>query len=167
MTPAQRTAAARAFWSDADATQDQAHATLLIAQQKKFRAKTVVALDDERKARHLASLAALPDALAARILVVYHLAEQRPMMGRFLDALGIAHEDGLIQEDSVMPDPEKLRPAIAEIGREFPLEAVRLYLDTLLSQDPETWGGLAGMVDELGSGERQQDLERGPLASGG
>ena len=83
---------------------------LLIAQQKKFRPKTVVGLDVERKAQHLATLGGLPDPLAARALIVYHLAEQRPMMGAFLDALGIAHENGLIQEDSVKPDAESSAP---------------------------------------------------------
>jgi hypothetical protein len=147
MTAAQRAAAARAFWSDEEAAQDQAHAALVIAQQKKFRPKTVVALDLERKVKHLASLVTLPDALAARVLVVYHLASQREMMCRFLDALGIAHENGLIQEDAAMPDPAKLGPATAEIGRAFPPEDVRLYLSTLICQDPQTWGGLADLVD--------------------
>ena len=99
MTPAARQRAARAFWRDESTGDDQLQAVLLISQQKKFRPKTVVALDEDRKARHLASLANLPEALAARALVVYHLAEQRPMMGAFLDALGIAHENGLIQDE--------------------------------------------------------------------
>src|SRR3981081_1616822 len=86
MTPEQRQQAALAFWSDENATDDQIQAVLLISQQKKFRPKTVIGLDEERKARHLASLPNLPDALAARALVTYHLAQQRPMMGAFLDA---------------------------------------------------------------------------------
>ena len=94
MTPAQRMAAAQAFWLDEQATDDQIQAVMLIAQQKKFRPKTVVGLDVDRKARHLASIVNLPEALAARALIVYHLAEQRPMMAAFLDALGLAHEDG-------------------------------------------------------------------------
>jgi len=142
MTPEQRQRAARAFWSDADAKADQLQAVMLIAQQKKFRPKTVNGLDLDRKARHLATLPSLPDALAARALVVYHLAEQRPMMAAFLDALGIAHENGLIQEDSVKPEASKIEPAAAAIGENFPPEDVRLYLETLLCQDPETWGGL-------------------------
>ena len=36
--------------------------------------------------------------MAGRALILYHLAEQRPMMGAFLDALGIAHENGLIRK---------------------------------------------------------------------
>jgi hypothetical protein len=150
MTIDQRQQAARAFWSDPDATDDQIQAALLIAQQKKFRPKTVVSLDLDRKARHLASLASLPDAMAGRALIVYHLADQRPMMGAFLDALGIAHVNGLIEADSVKPDPAKLVPAAAQLASQFPPEAVRLYLSTLLCQDPDTWGGLAEIVKAAG-----------------
>jgi hypothetical protein len=143
MTPDQKLRAARAFWTDEEAVDDQIQAALLIAQRKKFRPKTVVGLDVERKTKHLASLASLPDPIAARTLVVYHLAEQRPMMGAFLDALGIAHENGLIQEDDVKPDASKLSAAAAEIAGTFPAADVSLYLDTLLCQDPQTWGALA------------------------
>src|SRR3954451_23585510 len=131
MTADQRTRAARAFWADPDATDDQVQAALLIAQQKKFRPKTVIGLDLDRKARHLATLGAVPDQIAARALILYHLASQRPMMGAFLDALGIAHENGLIQEDSAKPDPEKIGPAVAQLAQQFPADDVRIYLNTL------------------------------------
>ena len=142
MTSEQRLQAARAFWRDDQATDDQRQAALLIAQQKKFRPKTVLALDEERKAKHLATLSTLPETLAARALVVYHLAEQRPMMAAFLDALGIAHENGVIQEEHVTPDPAKVAPAAGQLAEQFPAPDVSLYLSTLLCQDPETWGGL-------------------------
>jgi hypothetical protein len=145
MTLDQRMRAARAFWEDPEATDDQVQAALLIAQQKKFRPKTVIGLDVDRKAKHLATLGALPDAMAARALIVYHLAEQRAMMAAFLDALGIKHENGLIEEDAVKPDADKVGPAAATLAQQFPPEDVRIYLNTLLSQDPETWGGLVGL----------------------
>jgi hypothetical protein len=142
MSAEQRNRAARAFWSDPEATDDQIQAVLLIAQQKKFRAKTVVGLDLDRKVRHLTSIGSLPDSLAGRALILYHLAEQRPMMGAFLDELGIAHNDGLIEEESVKPDAGRLAPAAASLARKFPPEDVALYLNTLLCQDPDTWEGL-------------------------
>ena len=145
MTLVQRTRAARAFWEDPEATDDQVQAAFLIAQQKKFRPKTVIGLDLDRKARHLATLGGLPDAMAARTLIVYPLAEQRPMMEAFLDALGIKHEKGLIEEEAVKPDADKIGPAAAQLAQQFPADDVRIYLKTLLSQDPETWGGLAGV----------------------
>lgn len=151
MNSAQRLASARAFWTDDEAVDDQIQAALLIAQQKKFRPKTVVSLDEDRKARHLASLATLPDHLAARALITYHLAEQRPMMGAFLDALGITHENGLIQDDTVAPDPDKVGPAAASIAQQFSPESVSLYLNTLLCQDPDTWKALAGVPQRTSS----------------
>jgi hypothetical protein len=151
MTPEQRQRAARAFWSDEEAADDQLQAVLLIAQQKKFRPKSVVALDLDRKTRQLASLLALPDQLAARALIVYHLAEQRPMMGAFLDALGIKHVNGLIEDEAVKPDAEKLGAAVGRLSAEYPADDVRLYLQTLLCQDPETWGGLAAAAASVRS----------------
>jgi hypothetical protein len=142
MTLDQRQRAAHAFWQEPEATDDQIQAAMLIAQQKKFRAKTVISLDVDRKARHLASLASLPEGIAARALIVYHLADQRPMMGAFLDALGIEHENGLIKEDAAKPDAARLAPAAATVSKQFPADDVRLYFDTLRCQDPETWGAL-------------------------
>jgi hypothetical protein len=146
LTLDQRQRVARAFWSDTEALDDQLQAALQIAQQKKFRPKTVVNLDVDRKARHLATLGSVPDSVAARALITYHLAEQRPMMSAFLDALGIAHEEGLIKEESVKPDEAKIAPAVTLLGQQFPAEDVQLYLKTLVSQDPETWGALDDVV---------------------
>ena len=74
---------------------------------------------------------------------VYHLAEQREMMGTFLDQLGLKHENGLIEEDDAKPDPEKIGPAVDAIAAKYPADDVSLYLTTLVCQDPETWGGLS------------------------
>jgi hypothetical protein len=145
MTLDQRVEAARAFWAEEQATDDQVQAVLLISQHKKFRPKTVIAFDTERKAKHFASLPSLPDAMAARALVVYHLTAQREMMGTFLDALGIVHDKGLIQDDEVKPDPEKVGAAVAAIADKYAPAEVSLYLNTLLCQDPETWGALADL----------------------
>ena len=152
MSPELRQQAAKAFWLDEEATDDQVQAVFLIAQMKKFRPKFVLGLDIDRKARHLATLGSLPDAIAARVLIVYHLAEQRPMMGAFLDALGIQHENGLIKDDDVKPDQEKLESAAAQIAQQFPPEHVSLYLNTLLCQDPDTWGALEGLPQRTAVG---------------
>ena len=142
MTAEQRLAAAQALWRDDETKDEQAQAAALIAQQLKFRTKTVNGLDADRKARYFAGVPSLPDALAARMLVVYHLAEQRPMMAAFLDALGIAHDNGLIHEESVSPDPAKIPGAAAAIGSRYPATDVSIYLSTLLFQDPTAWATL-------------------------
>jgi hypothetical protein len=75
------------------------------------------------------------------------------MMAAFLDALGIAHEDGLIKEDDVKPDAEKIAGAVEQLRSRFPKEDVELYLNTLLCQDPETWGALGESVRGQGTGD--------------
>ena len=85
--------------------------------------------------------------IAGKPLIVYHLAEQRPMLGAFLDALGVKHENGLIDDDTLKPDPEKIAGAVARLTAEYPKESVTLYLNTLLCQDPETWGALADLPE--------------------
>lgn len=147
MTPDQRLRASRAFWSDEEAGPDQVQAALLIAQRMKFRAKTVIAFDADRRSRLLATLPGMTDALAARALVAYHLAEHRPMMGDFLDALGIAHENGLVDGEIVQPAADRLGPAVAAIGAKYGRQDVSLYLNTLRCQDAETWGVLESFIN--------------------
>jgi len=146
MAAEQRLKVAKAFWLDEQATDDQIQAVMVIAQQKKFRPKFILSLDEDRKARHLSGVLSLPETLAARALIVYHLAEQREMMGAFLDALGIAHENGLIRDDGAKPEADKIAPAVAALKEKFPAADVSLYLQTLICQDPEAWGALKDLL---------------------
>lgn len=148
LPPDRKLAASGAFWQDEGAMAEQGEAIALIAQRIKFRAKSVMTLSPDSKARHLAALGAPSEAVAARLLVSYHLERQRPMMGRFLDLLGIAHEDGLIRaEDPEAPPVDRLREAARALVAEHPREDVSLYFSTLLWQDPETWGELANVPE--------------------
>jgi hypothetical protein len=140
-----RLAAATAFWTDDQAALERAEAVALIARQIKFRPKSVLSLPLDRRAKHLAGLPQISDLLAARLLVSYHLEHQRPMMGSFLDLLGIQHEDGLIADESpAAPEAEVLDRAATELAKQYPAADVSRYFWTLLWQDPETWGGLQG-----------------------
>lgn len=144
LPPERRLQAAEAFWSDPEGGLEQAEAVALIAQKIKFRAKSVITMPAEKRARHLASFPVVSELVAARLLVAYHLAHQRPMMGTFLDAIGIAHENGMIAEEEVKaPPPETLRKGASAIGGQYPKDDVALYINTLLWQDLETWGALA------------------------
>ena len=148
LTPERKLQAAEAFWSDENAAIEQAEAIATIAQRIKFRAKSVMALPREKKARHLVGLGTVSELVAARMLVAYHLAHQRAMMGSFLDALGIAHEEGLIADDEIEPpSPERLKDAAAKVAQSYPPEDVALYLSTLVWQDPDTWGALADLPE--------------------
>lgn len=139
-----RLAAAELFWNDEESGEQHVEAVASIATHMKFRTKSVLGLSLERRTKYLAVLPNIPETVAARALVSYHLGRQRPMMAAFLDRLGIPHEDGLITDEAVAkPDAAKLREAAAELGTAFAPDDVSLYFATLVSQDPDTWGDLA------------------------
>jgi len=138
-----RLQAADAFWRDDNAANEQAEAIGLIAQRIKFRLKSVITMPIDRKAQYVVSMPAVSEILAARLLVAYHLAHQRPMMGSFLDALGIAHDEGMIADEEMKPpSKDALKKAAATLSASYPADDVSLYLSTLMWQDPDTWGAL-------------------------
>lgn len=145
-----RLALADAFWreevDDAEATLQHVEATAAIARRLNFRAKSVQALPIERKARQLAQLTEVSDSVATRALIAYHFSTQRPMMAAFLDALGVANDNGLITAEEVpAPETERLRGAVGQLG-EFPPDAVALYLRTLTALDEDTWKNLPDLI---------------------
>jgi hypothetical protein len=143
---ATRLKAADAFWKEEDGLEQQIEALGLLARHMKARPKFIAGLSTERRAKYLAAYPSMPEALAARLLVSYHLAHQRPMLRAFLDALGLKHEDGLIAEDQEQAlAASTLGPAAAALDEQFPHPDVTVYLATLLTQDPSTWAGLADL----------------------
>ena len=138
-----RIEAADLFWNDEHSAEQQMEAVSSIATHMKFRPRSILSLAPEKRAKYLAQLPNVSDAIAARALVNYHLERQRPMMGTFLDLIGIAHENGLISEENLpKPDAGKVKQAAQDLATKFPADDVELYLATLVSQDPETWDAL-------------------------
>jgi hypothetical protein len=136
--------AARSFYEDKSLKEFQGAADTYIARLKNFRPQFVKKLPMEKRASYLAHLP-LSGELASQLLVSYHFARQRPLMGAFLDALGIENDQGLIPEgvDPEKPSTEKLAEAVTAVRKSFPAEDVDLYFQVLQSQAPEVWGGLA------------------------
>jgi hypothetical protein len=144
MSEDQRLRAADAFWREEANADQQVEAMVLLAQKLKARPRYIATLPVEKKARHLAHYVGMPDVLAARLLVSYHLGHQRPMMATFLDALGVVHDNGLINDDLGGPVPaDKVKAGAEALSAAYPAADVRLYFETLLLQDPDTWGALA------------------------
>jgi len=150
LDPERRKAAAEAFWtSDLVKDIDKLAAVDVLATAMHFRHQTIRSAPPARRAGFLAGCNALNDPIAGTLLYVYHMERQVPMMSRFLDALGIAHESGKIDDESLEPpEEEALAKAadavIAECGR----EDVLLYLRTLVSQDEITWAALVPVIEK-------------------
>jgi hypothetical protein len=144
LPPSTRLALADAFWREKDddspeTTVQHVEAIAAIARRMNFRTKSVQALPIDRKARQLAQMNDVSDAIATRALIAYHFSSQRPLMAAFLNALGVANDNGLITaEDVPVPETEQLKAAIGQLA-EFPPEDVLLYLRTLTAVDEDTW----------------------------
>ena len=145
-----RVLAAEAFWLDRDSPEvdvQQMEAEATLARRLNFRARSVHALPIERRARHLAQIGDVGDTVATRALIAYHFSHQRPLMGAFLDALGIPHDNGLITaEDVSPPDEARLSAAVAVVKSSFDPADVDLYLRTLAALDGGTWANLAAVL---------------------
>ncbi|MCC7008214.1 MAG: hypothetical protein IT184_05310 [Acidobacteria bacterium] len=143
---AKRLLAADAFWRDEDSPEievQQQEAVVALARRLKFRPKSILAEPVERRAAQLAHLPEVTDAIATRALIAYHFRNQQALMSSFLDALGIAHDHGLITQEAVRPpDRERLGSAVATMKGAFDPEDVRIYLRTLAVLDPETWANV-------------------------
>ena len=142
MTPENRLVAADAFWRDdqSEAGMQHVEAVVAIAKRLNFRPKSVQALSLERRAKHLAHMSEISDAIATRALIAYHFSARRDLMSAFLDALGVAHENGLIKDETVTPPArEKLVTAIHSVRRTFAPADVDLYVRTLAALDGDTW----------------------------
>ena len=156
MPAEKRLAAAEAFWRDdqGDIAMQHMDAMASIARRLNFRAKSVQALSVERKAKHLSQISDVSDAVATRALIAYHFTTKRELMAAFLDALGIQHDGGLINEETVpAPPKEKLTAAIATLRSSFPVEDVDLYLRTLSTLDGDTWGDVEAAMGQPAQSE--------------
>src|SRR5581483_6922236 len=78
--------------------------------------------------------------LTLDVLREYLLAEQRPLVIRFLDLAGVPHEEGVLLEGPV-PEPETatLDAAIDTLLAEEPRPMALLYLRALSAQDNVEW----------------------------
>jgi len=92
----------------------------------------------------------LPEESAMQLLMSYHLVRRSDLLGRFLDELGIAHENGLIAEDAEPEqlEAEKLEQAVKVLRVEFEPEDLDLYMKTLTASDELTWAGLAPLIPD-------------------
>jgi hypothetical protein len=149
LPPEERLAAATAFF--AEPPPELAGTALgALVKARHLRPQAARALAPDAQARILATVLDPGEPLAHGLLVSFHLAQRRPLLGAFLDALSLPHEDGVLKEETEPAPPvdvEKARSAVAALVS-FPAGQVRTYLNTLWLQDPERWGALEAVAGE-------------------
>ena len=122
-----------------------------LVKARNLRPQAARALAPDAQARILATVLDPGEPLAQGLLVSLHLGHRRALLGAFLDALSLPHEDGVLKEeaDSAAPvDVGKAKAAVASLSS-WPASDVRTYLTTLWLQDPDRWAALEGADDWL------------------
>lgn len=145
LTPAEKLAATTEFWREPP-VELLGGALGAIVKARKLRPQVARSLSAEEKARALAGVLDPGETVAASLLVALHLGQRRPLLRAFLDAVGLAHEDGILKEEAdqeLAPVGEAAaRAGVAALARAFPRHEVETYLNTLWHQDPERWAAL-------------------------
>jgi len=155
LTRDERLAASAAFWEQPpEALLGSALAAIVKARH--LRPQVARSLPLEDRVRSLAAILDPGETVSAALLVALHLGERRPLLSRFLDALRLPHEDGILKEDESAPvaplGETEARDGVAALRAQFPESQVVTYLNTLWLQDPERWAVLERSPQWLGSG---------------
>lgn len=148
LTVAERTDALKAAFAADEQGAIILRGVQALVKAKKYRPQTVAAMNATKIAGELAPVPLDDTTLIDAALIDFHFAQRRPMMGAFLDALGIPHEEGRLPEDtsSLSPTEESLRTAADTLIASHPVDDVYVYFLTLSLQDPATWGALKGWL---------------------
>lgn len=150
LPPEERLLAATAFF--AEPPPELAGAALgALVKARHLRPQAARSLAPDAQARILATVLDPGEPLSHGLLVSLHLGHRRPLLGAFLDALGLPHEDGVLKEEADAVAPVTVEKAKAAVGAlpSFPDGEVRTYLNTLWLQDPERWAALEAAAGEL------------------
>ena len=84
------------------------------------------------------------NALAEEVLAAYFLEARRELLVEWLDAAGVAHDEGTLEADPVPPPPEKLHEALVGFRRAEGEEAAdrELLLRAFAAQSAVDWPDL-------------------------
>lgn len=117
-----------------------------VASALRFRPQTVATWPRPKLVSEAARLPLDDVQLLSAYLIDLHLGHRRPMMAAFLDALGIANENGRIDSETTEVGPQdaaKVRAAADAVAARFPADEVVTYFLTLMLQDAGVWAGLS------------------------
>lgn len=104
-----------------------------------------------REARHTAMLAALAkpnlEPAAGALLRVWLVKKHVAMLVDFMNALGIPHENGAVDDLPKTMDDEKLKAAVEVLLGKYPHEAVAVYLNAFNEMNAAGWANLQTMLE--------------------
>ena len=111
-----------------------------VAKLLKFRPQAIRKLSMEERARTARRILETTHnaQLAYEILGAYLIKHHKELVTGFLDATGVEHKDGMIEDvDAQKPAADKLVAALTELDKKYPPEDVTIYLAICAEQWPD------------------------------
>jgi hypothetical protein len=104
-----------------------------------------------RAQRHTAMLATLAkpalEMVSANLIRGFLLKKYNAMLVDFLDALGIPHKEGVVEQLPASMEDDKLRTAVDVLATKYPPEVVAVYLNAFNDMNEVEWPNLKTMLE--------------------
>ena len=105
-----------------------------------------------RTQRHAAMLTTLTrpslELITGNLIRAWLLKKYNGMLVDFLNALGISHKDGVVEELPPTVEDSKLKVAVDELVLKYPPEVVAIYLNAFNEMNEVEWGNLKTMLEQ-------------------
>ena len=105
-----------------------------------------------RTQRHAAMITTLTrpslELITGNLIRAWLLKKYNGMLVDFLNSLGIAHKEGVVDELPPTIEDEKLKVAVAELVNKYPPEVVAVYLNAFNEMNEVEWTNLKTMLEQ-------------------
>jgi len=120
-----------------------------VAEARKLRA--VFLERQPRTQRHAAMLSTLSkpslELVTANLIRTWLLKRYKSMLVDFLDALGVPHKDGVVDDLPASMDDAKLKTAVDALLAKYPPEVVAVYLNAFNKMNEVEWANLKATLE--------------------
>jgi hypothetical protein len=101
--------------------------------------------------RHATMIATLArpalDLITGNLIRGWLLKKHKAMLADYLNSLGIAHEDGVVEQIPATMDDTKLGAAVDALLAKYPQETVAVYLHAFNEMNEQEWPNLTAMLN--------------------
>ncbi|HEV2208355.1 MAG TPA: hypothetical protein VG167_06230 [Verrucomicrobiae bacterium] len=87
------------------------------------------------------------EGVTANLLRTWLLKKHQALLGDFLDALGIPHKEGVVEDLPATMDDAKLQAAVDAVLAKHPPEVVAVYLNAFQEMNEVDWPNLKTMLE--------------------